>query len=171
MGLWETVKIHSGKLASHRNWPHSPGSTSEYSHTRSTPARDPEFQDATKEFQFQENKHVSKKKIHIADELSRLQVQGQTGSTTMDNDEMIARVESVISLLPAQTFVYVRSEMLKKRIQSADKSKCTARQDFEIMNIWNSYIWTAEWETVKIHCGKVASHRNWPHSPGSTSEY
>ena len=41
-------------------------------------------------FHFKEIKHVSKKKIHIAEELSRVQIQGQRGSTTLDNDKVTA---------------------------------------------------------------------------------
>ena len=77
-GLWATVEMHNGKVDHHRNWPQTPGSTSEYSHTRSTPANDPEIQDSAND-------------IHIAEELSRLQVQGQTGSTTLDSDKVTTR--------------------------------------------------------------------------------
>ena len=51
-------------------------------------------------FHFKEINHVPGKKMYIADALSRLQVRDKVVQSTIDVDEMIAQVESVISSLP-----------------------------------------------------------------------
>ena len=52
-------------------------------------------------FHFKEIKHVPGKQMHIADALSRLQVRDQMVQSTIDDDDMVAYVGSVISSLPA----------------------------------------------------------------------
>ena len=54
-------------------------------------------------FHFQEIKYVPGKKmyIHVANALSRLQIQSPTVKSTIDDDEMHAHIGSEISSLPA----------------------------------------------------------------------
>ena len=65
------------------------------------PPRIQRFRMRLMRFHFKEIKHVPGKKMYIADALSRLQTRNQTVKPTIDDDEMHAHVESVISSLPA----------------------------------------------------------------------
>ena len=65
------------------------------------PPRIQRFRMRLMRFHFKEIKHVPGKQMYIADALSRLQVRDQMAQSTIDDDEMIAHVGSVISSLPA----------------------------------------------------------------------
>ena len=52
-------------------------------------------------FAFKEIKHVPGKQMYIADALSRLRVRDQMAQSTIDDDDIIAYVGSVISSLHA----------------------------------------------------------------------
>ena len=101
MGMRTILGVHRGKINLCGNRPQTPGATPEYSHTGSTSTENSKIRMRLMRFHFKEIKHVPGKKVYIADALSRLQTRNQTVKPTIDDDEMHAHVESVISSLPA----------------------------------------------------------------------
>ena len=65
------------------------------------PPRTQRFRMRLMGFHFQEIKHVSGKKMYIADALSRFQARNKTAQSAIDDDEIYAHIESVFSSLPA----------------------------------------------------------------------
>ena len=64
------------------------------------PPRIQRFRMPLMRFHLKEINHVPGKNMYIADALSRLQVRDKVVQSTIDDDEMIEHVESVISSLP-----------------------------------------------------------------------